>query len=184
MQRIDSEDVSTTLPPPQPLGSTVGYFKDPDGILGALGTKITADWLNGIQEEISAVIEGAGIGLDKSSNTQLLDAIIQIVQDNSTDENEVIALINSNAVDSYSGNHTLTTANSIVLVDASSGPVDITLPIPTVGKVVNIKKTDSSANAVTILPPSGTIDGAASKTLEAQFDGLTVASDGTNFFII
>lgn len=98
MQRIDSEDVSSTLPPPQPEGAVVGYFKDPDPSLGSLGTKITADWLNGIQEEITGVIAEGGLTLDKSSRTQLKDAIVQIVQDNSTDDAEVLDLISANAI--------------------------------------------------------------------------------------
>jgi len=198
MQRIDSEDVSASLPAPQPLGATPGYFKDPDAILGTLGTKITADWLNAIQEEIAGVILEAGLTLDKTATDQLKTAVLQLISTNATSEAEVldlisdntlseadvINLINSNAVDSYSADQTLTTANSIVLVNASVAPVTITLPSPTNGKVLNIKKTDSSANLVTILPPSGTIDGAASKALEAQYDGLTVTSDGSNFYII
>lgn len=85
---------------------------------------------------------------------------------------------------SVSTNTTLTTGNTVVLVSASSGTRTITLPAPTAGKIVIIKKTDSSVNTVVISPPSGTIDGAASKSLLTQYDSLTIASDGTNFFII
>lgn len=88
------------------------------------------------------------------------------------------------SVVTVSTNTTLTTGNTIVLVNASGGSRTITLPAPTSGKIVHIKKTDSSLNAVTISPPSGTIDGAGSKSLAFQYDSLTIASDGTNFFII
>ena len=88
------------------------------------------------------------------------------------------------SVVSVSTNTTLTTGNTIVLVSASGGARTITLPAPTAGKIVIIKKTDSSLNSVTISAPSGTIDGAASKSLLTQYDSLTIASDGTNFFII
>ena len=87
-------------------------------------------------------------------------------------------------VQSYSSSTVLTNANSVVLVSASGGAVTITLPAPARGKVFNIKKTDSSLNAVTISPPSGTIDGAASKSLAFQYDSLMITSDGTNFFLI
>ena len=52
------------------------------------------------------------------------------------------------------------------------------------GKIVVVKKTDSSANAVTIVPPSGTIDGSGSKSLSSQYDALTITNNGINFFII
>ena len=85
---------------------------------------------------------------------------------------------------SVSTNTTLTTGNTIVLVDASGGSRTMTLPAPTAGKIVHIKKTDSSANSVVISPPSGTIDGAATKSLLTQYDSLSIVSDGTNFFLI
>lgn len=79
---------------------------------------------------------------------------------------------------------TLTAGNTLVLVNASGAPRTITLPAPTAGKIVHIKKIDSSANAVTISAPSGTIDGAANKVLAAQYDSVIIASDGTNFSIV
>jgi len=72
----------------------------------------------------------------------------------------------------------------VVLVNASAGARTITLPAPARGKIFNIKKIDSSLNAVTISPPSGTIDGEASKSLAFQWDSLMITSDGTNFFLI
>lgn len=87
-------------------------------------------------------------------------------------------------VQSYSANTTLTNANSVVLVNASGGSRTITLPTPTRGKIFNIKKTDSSLNTVVISPPSGTIDGAATKSLAYQWDSLQITSDGTNFYLI
>lgn len=88
------------------------------------------------------------------------------------------------SVVAVSSNTTLTTGSSVVLVNATGGVRTITLPAPTSGKIVHIKKTDSSLNGVIISPPTGTIDGAASKTLAFQYDSLTIVSDGTNFFII
>jgi hypothetical protein len=87
-------------------------------------------------------------------------------------------------VQTYAVNTTITNANSVVLVNASAGARTITLPAPARGKIFNIKKIDSSLNAVTISPPSGTIDGEASKSLAFQWDSLMITSDGTNFFLI
>ena len=49
---------------------------------GPPGTTVTADWLNGIQEEILTVIEnGGGLSPDPVDNTQLLQSINTIVLD-------------------------------------------------------------------------------------------------------
>ncbi len=42
-------------------------------------TTVTADWLNAIQEEVAAVIDAAGITLDKEDNTQLTQAIAALI---------------------------------------------------------------------------------------------------------
>jgi hypothetical protein len=75
--------------------------------------------------------------------------------------------------------------NDIVLADASGGPLTVTLPAPDERVKVNVKKTDSSANAVTVATPgSETIDGDSSRTLTAQYVSRTITSDGTDYFII
>ena len=78
------------------------------------------------------------------------------------------------------------TANDrdFVLSDATSGAVTVTLS--TEGSSdhwVNVKKIDASANAVTVEPDSGTIDGNANITLSSQYDAVDVYSDGTNWHI-
>lgn len=71
----------------------------------------------------------------------------------------------------------------IVYVDATHGAFTLTLPSPDQVQdlVVTIKKTDNSGNAVTI---GGTVDGVANRTLAAQYDGLTLSSDGVNYYIL
>ena len=50
------------------------------------------------------------------------------------------------------------------------------------GKVITVKKTDSSTNAVTLDGnASETIDGATTLALTAQYDSATVVCDGTNW---
>jgi hypothetical protein len=88
------------------------------------------------------------------------------------------------AVSTISSNTVLTNAQSIILANGGAGGISVTLPGPTAGKIFNIKKIDATAGAVTILPPSGLIDGAASKVVSVQYDSFTITSDGTNFFII
>lgn len=87
-------------------------------------------------------------------------------------------------VQTYNSNTILTNSNSIVLVNASSGPISITLAAPAPGKMLFIKKIDSTLNPVNIYAPSGTIDGATSQSIGFQYDSFTITSDGTNFFIV
>lgn len=85
---------------------------------------------------------------------------------------------------SVSTSSTLSDSNKVALVSAASGSVTVTLPSPKNGLTVNVKKVDSSGYTVVVSPPSGTIDGAASKTISSQWDSLTITSDGTNWFLI
>lgn len=71
---------------------------------------------------------------------------------------------------------------SMILVDASGGARTITLLTATADFTLAVKKTDSSANTVTI-DGSGaeTIDGALTLVLEAQYDAANLRSDGTSW---
>jgi hypothetical protein len=73
---------------------------------------------------------------------------------------------------------------AVVIADATSGSIVMTLPAPLAGQTITIKKICPSANTVTITPISGTIDGAASKVLTVQYQSITVVCDGTNYFIV
>jgi hypothetical protein len=86
------------------------------------------------------------------------------------------------------GNATLTVNDFLLLADATSGNLTVTLPSATTIKgagspFFRIVKIDSSANTVTVSPAAGTLNGAASKALNAQYQSLDVQSDGTNYFI-
>ncbi len=63
MYRIDSE------------GSVNGTFSEGDPGLGVLGTKVSAEWLNDLQEAICYVIESSGLTLEKGNNALLANAI-------------------------------------------------------------------------------------------------------------
>jgi len=95
-----------------------------------------------------------------------------------------MAYIPNRAVNTYTSNTTISNLDSVVLVNATSAPVTITLPASVIGKYFDVKKMDSSANTVTIAPTSGTIDGAANKTISIQYASITIIGDGTNFFIL
>jgi hypothetical protein len=70
-------------------------------------------------------------------------------------------------------------AFDLVLCNATGGAFNVTLPAsPAVGAIVAIKKTDSSANAVTII---GTVDGTTNPTFVSQWHGTELVYDGTNW---
>lgn len=95
------------------------------------------------------------------------------------------SLVGNPVVRAVSSSQTLLVGDGIILATAGSGGVTLTLPSASSGKVFNIKKIDSGAGSVQILPPVGaTIDDAASKTLTNRYQSLTVVTDGTTYFII
>ncbi len=77
--------------------------------------------------------------------------------------------------------YTVLSSDETILVNAVAGAVTITLPAATSGRTLAIKKTDASANAVTL---AGTVDGAASPTLTAQWQSRILQADGSNWMIL
>lgn len=80
MYRIDNDTAISTLPTPEAEGVNPDYyFTKGNPSLGVPATVVDADWANAVQEEICGVIEGAGLTLDKTSQSQLLAAIKLII---------------------------------------------------------------------------------------------------------
>jgi hypothetical protein len=72
--------------------------------------------------------------------------------------------------------------DTYILATASIIPIVITLPAPaTVTHPIHIKKTDATANTVTI--SGATIDGIASVILSTQYDAVTLVSDGSVYWL-
>lgn len=81
-----------------------------------------------------------------------------------------------------------TNRNQLLLVSAASGAISVTMPNPATvanGFTATIKKTDPTANTVTLLPfAAETFDGQSSFILGAQYQFVKVVSDGTNWQIL
>ena len=56
-------------------------FTEGDPTIPVAATTVSAEWLNAVQEELVAVITGAGLELKKSDNGQLWQAISQLITD-------------------------------------------------------------------------------------------------------
>ena len=91
------------------------------------------------------------------------------------------------AIRNVSTSQTVLTSDYSILVDASSGPITITLlpaATPQLGQMFQVKKIDSSANAVTIKGNgSETIDGVNTQVFATQYEALLVQTNGTAYYI-
>lgn len=83
--------------------------------------------------------------------------------------------------------YTLTTVDDIVLGNATGGAFSVTLPtaVGISGREYVVKRINSGANSVTVGTTGGqTIDGAATKVLNAQYLSARMVSDGTNWLLV
>lgn len=83
--------------------------------------------------------------------------------------------------------YALTGTDEVILADATSGSVTMTLPTAATkaGQTFTVKKKDSSANTVTIATTGGqTIDGSSNAVISVQGVSITVVSDSVNWYII
>lgn len=79
--------------------------------------------------------------------------------------------------------YTVLASDGSLWVDASGGAVTVNLPAAAAnaGRVVVVKKIDSSANEVTIDPDAAeTLDGVATQSIGVQFTGYVMQSDGVS----
>lgn len=94
---------------------------------------------------------------------------------------------NNKNVATKTANYTALQSDDVLLGDATSGAITITLPtaVGNTGEVFHIKKVDSSVNAVTIATTSSeTIDGVTTQSIGVQYKNITVVSDGSNWSIL
>lgn len=86
---------------------------------------------------------------------------------------------------SEDSNYTVIDGVGLVLVDASVADVTVTLPSAgdRSGRIITVKKTDSSSNSVVLSPPTN-IDGNDTASIIMQNVSLSAQSDGYNWWII
>lgn len=106
-------------------------------------------------------------------------------QNTETQVTALSAVVSKVALRFISAAHTITTGDYF-LCDATSGAFTITLPaagqVP--GRTIIVQKVDSSVNGVTVDGAgSETINGALTQALAAQYNSITIRSDGTQWFI-
>jgi len=101
--------------------------------------------------------------------------------------------VNRKPITNKTANYTATATDYTITGSATSASFTITLPTAAssydatsaTGQIYNFKKTDSSANTITIQANgSETIDGTNTKTIATQYGGFTVQSTGSGWIII
>jgi hypothetical protein len=169
--RVDDFDASQT-----PAPNTIPVAKA-DGKLDS-GWLPSSGWTEDAENNKVYVINtGRNVGI----GTTVPSAKLHVIGDT------IINGAFSTKVNTITANTTLDNTYHIVLADASSNAITITLPSASTcsGRQYIIKKIDSSENAVTITPQSGqTIDGQTSISIIMQNDLKRIVSNGTNWYII
>ena len=97
---------------------------------------------------------------------------------------EAIAKRPEYTLSTKTANHTATDSDYILLIDATSGNLTVTLPNVSSadsGKAYFVKKIDSSSNTVTISGDAN-IDGSASKVLSSQYDKTHIVTNNTQWY--
>lgn len=79
MFRIDGPTAAPALSAPAAVSGTPGYFTSGDPAVPTPPTQVSADWLNMIQEELIAVVLGAGFQPQKNTSNQLFKAIQSLI---------------------------------------------------------------------------------------------------------
>jgi len=91
----------------------------------------------------------------------------------------------SSSVITITNNYAVVAGVTVILVDASSGPINVTLPpiASANGRSLYVKKIDSSANFVTVAGDAD-IDGDADFDLMAEDESIEVVADSSEWWII
>ena len=148
---------------------------DPVIITGtAAATPIPPDIPSG---DILLAIVNVGAAVTQITNADIVDGIVILGHFYDTVVTKVFA----------DSPYTATSSDDTILCNTASGAITINLPtaVNISGKKYNIKKTDSSANDITVNPDgTETIDDALTLTIAGQYDSYTVQSDNENWRII
>lgn len=88
-----------------------------------------------------------------------------------------------NGIKNINSDSHIYTNDRIILVDASSSDINLTIETKKYNNYI-IKKIDSSSNQVNIIPSTGLIEGESSITLLSQYSFIEVICDGQNWYII
>lgn len=127
------------------------------------------------------------VGGDNNNwGTILNDYLSQSINSDGTLNSTAVAIADR-LVSIKTANYTAgSSISEIILVNANSGPITITLPTAVGNKhLYDVKKIDTSVNAVTVATTSSqTIDGGTTALLRVPYVSVTLVSDNSNWSVI
>lgn len=188
---VSSQPVVITGPGGEKLLSVLGDM-EVTGVIDPTGLELTGSASNPLDVSAKGIwVRSADDDLVYEGNAFRVDSIKLGAGATQLTEAQLIALLalqpgvrNTTAVNM---DYTAVGTDDVILVDASGGPVVISLPAVAAetGKVYDIKKVDSSANTVTLDPDGAeTIDEVSSKVITVQYESFTIVNDGTEWWLI
>lgn len=168
--------IATTNRLPNLHGAGKDGFKDGDLAVGIKATEFSAEFANGVQEELMSVVESGGLA-PAADSSQVQQAIRRLAGANVT------------VVTAALSPFTLTADHAgLVLVNAAAGDVVLDLPLANAVAGVPVPfefaRRDNTGNAVTI-NAAGTnlIDGAASFALTGRWTSRSIRSDASTAWL-
>lgn len=170
-------------------GSVAGAFTDGNPATATPATVVDDDFMNAVQDELVAVIETAGITLEKGTNDQLLEAIIRLQRyDMAISCSDLVTALTTGETKGYAP------VTRAFRITASEIPVAGLLVASTSGAVnIDIKKNgvsifstqltidqdeDDSTDAATPAVLTGTIDFAVGDRVTVDIDGAGTGAKG------
>ncbi len=140
----------------------------------------TLSGVNSTNMDMTASYDFSAGTLQAASPTVAADVAIKSYVDAQADAFTVVSKV-------FGDSPYTASLNEMVLCDCAGGAITVNLPAASGngGRRIAIKKTDSTANAVTVDGNSAeTIDGAVTQSIGEQYDSLTLICDGTNWHIM
>ena len=97
--------------------------------------------------------------------------------------NETVSINEALVIETHVTSFSASLGVHVYMLDATISAITVTVD-PAIRQKFIFKRVDGSSNAVAITPSSGLIDGAGSYALAAQWQTVTIISDGPDFYII
>ena len=151
------------------------------GIDGQLLTLIFVDALITITDTDSHTANTVDLAGTATNFTSADDTVLQLVFDG-TSWYEV-SQRGTVEITQVSSNYTALPTDDVILCDTTGGSITVTL-FSRKGKVLNIKKIDSTGNTVIVDGNGSEIDGGPTAVLTVQFETITIVNDNFAWWIL
>lgn len=159
----------------------------------AIGTPITA-YIATLVDDVSATDARTTLGFAGSGGTVQAgnieaDAVttVKILNGNVTRAKLATGAIAPSTVTAKTTTYTATTSDDFIACSTSGGGWTLTLPAASSasGRILYIKKTTADTNVLLVDGnASETIDGDTTKSIDTQYESLTIICDGSNWHVL